>query len=115
MINPGEIFMADFTTAGKHPVIVVSRERLNRGIYALVLVCTSARFAVRRSLENCVPLLSGHFVLTKDCVAQCENMLSIDRAQLDLASGPIGTLDASTLRDMIKAIGHVLDSDCEPI
>jgi mRNA-degrading endonuclease toxin of MazEF toxin-antitoxin module len=48
MIEPGEIYMADFGAAGPHPVIVVSREDLNRGRYALVVVCTSARLAVRR-------------------------------------------------------------------
>ncbi len=48
MIQPGEIYMADFGLVGPHPVIVVSREELNRGRYALVVVCTSARFAVRR-------------------------------------------------------------------
>jgi hypothetical protein len=47
-------------------------------------------------------------------LAQCENILSIDLAQLDLTSGPLGTLDELSLRDVIKAIGHVIESDCEP-
>ncbi len=47
MIQSGEIYMADFEPAGPHPVIVFSRETLNRGRYALVAACTSARFAVR--------------------------------------------------------------------
>jgi mRNA-degrading endonuclease toxin of MazEF toxin-antitoxin module len=93
MIEPGEIYTADFDQAGRHPVIVVSREDLNRGNYALVVVCTSARFATRRGLPNCVPFLAGQFGFTRDCVAQCENMLSIDKAQLDLAAGPTGKLD----------------------
>ena len=37
MIRPGEIYAADFPLAGRHPVIVVSREDLNRGSYALVV------------------------------------------------------------------------------
>jgi len=48
MIRPGEIYMADFAEAGPHPVIVLSREELNRGRYALVVICTSARFAAIR-------------------------------------------------------------------
>ncbi len=114
MIEPGEIYLADFDQAGAHPVIVVSRSDLNRGHYALVVVCTSARYAVRRSLPNCVSFQSGNFGLTADCVAQCENMLSIEKAQLDLASGPIGMLDETAMRDVVKAIGHVISSDCEP-
>jgi mRNA-degrading endonuclease toxin of MazEF toxin-antitoxin module len=39
MIRPGEIYMADFGPAGPHPVIVTSRETLNRGRYALVVPC----------------------------------------------------------------------------
>ena len=115
MIEPGEIYLADFAEAGPHPVIVVSREELNRGRYALVVVCTSARFTARSRLPNCVPFQAGQFGFTADCVAQCENVLSIDKTQLDLDAGPIGVLDAGVLRDVIKAIGYVLESDCEPV
>jgi mRNA-degrading endonuclease toxin of MazEF toxin-antitoxin module len=115
MIRPGEIYMADFGQAGPHPVIVVSREDLNRGRYALVVVCTSARFAVRSKLPNCVPFRAGDFGFTVDCIAQCENLLSIDKVQLDLAAGPIGVLDDAALRDVIKAIGYGMESDCEPV
>ena len=75
MIRPGEVYMADFAEAGPHPVIILSREELNRGRYALVVVCTSARFSVRSQLPN---------------------------------------LDDMAFRDVIKAIGYVMDSDCEP-
>lgn len=68
MIQSGEIYMADFGQAGPHPVVVVSREELNRGRYALVVVCTSARFAVRSKLPNCVPFQAGDFGFTVDCV-----------------------------------------------
>ena len=87
-MQPGEVYMADFGEAGPHPVIVLSRKELNRGRYVLVAVCTSARFAVRSKLPNCVPFRAGTFGFTADCVAQCENLLSIDKAQLDLAGGP---------------------------
>ncbi len=115
MIQPGEIFVADFPEAGPHRVIVVSREELNRGDYVLAVVCTSARFSVRSTLPNCVPFHAGQFGFTADCVAQCENMLSIHKSQLNLAAGPAGVLDDVVLRDVIKAIGYVIASDCEPI
>jgi hypothetical protein len=44
-------------------------------------------------LSNCVPFQAGDFGFTVDCVAQCENILSIDQAQRDLATGPMGSLD----------------------
>ena len=107
--------MADFGPAGPHPVIVVSWEELNRGRYALAVVCTSARFAVRSKLSNCVPFQAGDFGFTVDCVAQCENILSIDQAQLDLATGPMGILDDAALQKVIKSIGYVIKSDCKPL
>jgi mRNA-degrading endonuclease toxin of MazEF toxin-antitoxin module len=115
VIRPGEVYVADFDQAGPHPVVVVSRQELNRGRYAVVVVCTSARLAVRNTLPNCVPLRAGQFGLTADCVAQCENILSVEMSQLDLAAGPLGVLDELTLRDVIKAIGYVIASDCEPV
>jgi hypothetical protein len=36
------------------------------------------------------------------------------KGEIDIASGTIGRLSASQLRDVIKAIGDVIDSDCEP-
>jgi mRNA-degrading endonuclease toxin of MazEF toxin-antitoxin module len=114
MIEPGEIYLADLDAAGRHSVIVVSREELNRGHYVLAVVCTSKRFALRRTLPNCVPFQAGQFGFTADCVAQCENMLPIHQTQLDLQLGPVARLDDATLRDVIRAIGNVIDSDCEP-
>ena len=40
-------------------------------------MCTSANFAVRVKLPNCVPFRTGEFGFTRDCVAQCENMLAL--------------------------------------
>ena len=96
-------------------MIVVSREELKRGNYVVVVFCTSARFAVRSKLPNYVPFSAGQFGFTADCVAQCENLLSIEVSQIDLSAGPIGILDESALRDVIRAIGYVLEADCEPV
>lgn len=115
MIRPGEIYMADFGPVGPHPVIVTSRETLNRGRYVLVIPCTSSRFAVRSTLANCVPFRAGEFGFTVDCVAQCENLLSIDQAHLDLDRGPRGVLDSTTLGKVVRAIGYVIESNCEPL
>ena len=91
-------------------MIITSREALNRGRYALVVPCTSSRFEVRSKLANCVPFRAGEFGFTADCVAQCENMLSIDQSQIDLAAGPTGVLDAAALELVVKAIGYVIES-----
>jgi mRNA-degrading endonuclease toxin of MazEF toxin-antitoxin module len=112
MISPGEIYMADLGEAAPHPVIVVSREELNRGDRVVAVLCTSQKFGVRSTLPHCVPFKAGQFGFTKDCVAQCENIFLISKDALDAA--PVGILDDVALRDVVKAIGHVIDSDCEP-
>jgi mRNA-degrading endonuclease toxin of MazEF toxin-antitoxin module len=94
---------------------VVSHEDLNRGSYVVAVVITSAKFAIRSKLPNCVPLLAGQFGLTKDCVAQGETISAIPTTQLHAANGPLGKLDDVTLRELIKALGNVIESDCEPL
>jgi mRNA-degrading endonuclease toxin of MazEF toxin-antitoxin module len=111
-MNPGEIYMADLGAAMPHPVIVVSREELNRDDRVVAVLVTSQKFAVRSTLAHCVPFNAGQFGFNKDCVAQCENILLVDKDILD--PNPIGVLDDVALRDVVKAIGHVMDSDCEP-
>ncbi len=114
MIQPGEIYLANTPPGQQHPVVVVSREDLNRGKYVVAAVITSAQSAVRSRLPNCVPLRAGQFGMTKDCVMQGETAGPLRIARLELSSGPIAKLDDITFRDVIRAVGYVMDSDCEP-
>ena len=45
MIRPGEIYFTNLGEAGPHPVLVVSRELLNRGNTVVAVLITSARFS----------------------------------------------------------------------
>jgi mRNA-degrading endonuclease toxin of MazEF toxin-antitoxin module len=114
MIEPGGIYMYTDPGIPPHPVVVASREDLNRGDPVVAAIITSAKFATRSKLPNCVPLHAGQFGLTKDCVVQGESVFNAPIINLDQASGPVGKLDDVTMRDVIKAIGYVMDSDCEP-
>jgi hypothetical protein len=40
---------------------------------------------------------------------------SIDQAQIDLATGPIGTLDEAAFQKVVRSIGYVIKSDCKPL
>lgn len=115
MILAGQVYWADLSDAGRRPVLVVSRESLNRGRYVTVIAFTTGRLVQRRTLANCVPFAAGQFGLTADCVAQCETITNLPISHLDLQTGPIGHMDAVSLRSVIKAIGFVIESDCEPI
>lgn len=114
MIEQGEIYSYTDPSIPPHPVVVVSREALNRGDRVVAAILTSAKYAIRSKLPNCVPLKAGQFGLTKDCVVQAESLFNAATLHLDLASGPIGRLDGAALRDVIQAIGYVMDADCEP-
>ena len=105
-MDPGE--------GGRRPFIVVSQELLNRGRYVVAVPCTTSNVAGRRKYPNCVYLPAGSFGMTNDCVAQCENILQIPKSQLEVDAGPIGVLDDATYRDLVRAIGFVIGSDCEP-
>lgn len=113
-MKQGEIYWAWSPGGKKRPVVVVSRDDLNRGRYAVCVPLTSAQFTKRKNLLHCVPLRAGEFGLDRDCVAQAEAVTFLELGDLDTATGPIGTLDAERLRALVHAIGHVIDSDCEP-
>ena len=95
-------------------MVVVSREELNRGDRVVAAIITSAKFAVRSKLANCVALKAGQFGMSKDCVVQGESLFNAPTLHIDLATGPIGKLDDLTLREVVRAVGYVMDSDCEP-
>lgn len=113
-MEPGEIYWANLAI-GRRPIIVVSRGDLNRGSNVVAVLCTSTQFSVRAKLPNCVPFQAGEFGLLKNCVAQCETITYVDKSDVDTASGRIGMLDDVRMRSVVKAIGHVIESDCEPI
>jgi hypothetical protein len=48
-------------------------------------------------------------------VAQAETISYIAVADLDLDHGVLGVIDEVRMRALIKAIGHVVASDCEPL
>lgn len=74
MIRPGEIYLADFEEMEPHPIVVVSREELNRGNWVAAVLITSMRFEERSKQPRCVAIRAGEFGLSKNCVAQGESL-----------------------------------------
>lgn len=116
VIRPGEVYFADPPGQwGRRPVIVVSREELNRGTSVVIVPCTTVNVGRRSGLPNYVFFRAGEFGFTADCVAQCEGIQTLYVSFIELDAGPIGTLDDLRHRDVIRAIGNVIGSDCEPV
>lgn len=111
--RPGDIYWAYHGSDQRRPVVVVSREDLNRGLYVVVVPFTSTRLSERQRLPNCVPIHAGSFGLTKDCVAQAEAIGTMKKDLLD--PEPLDQLTDTVLRDIVRAIGNSISADCEPV
>ncbi len=77
MIQPGEIYLADFEEMEPHPIVIVSREELNRGNWVAGVLITSKRFEDRSKQPQCVSIRAGEFGLSKNCVAQGESLFTL--------------------------------------
>ncbi len=87
-MKPGEIYWVDLDV-GRRPIVIVSREDLNRGNYVVAVLVTTARYVTRSTLPNCVPFRAGEFGLPHNCVAQCETITFVRKQDIDAAVGPI--------------------------
>ncbi len=111
----GQIYWAyDDGENDPHLVIVVSKEEFNRGTYLVVVTVTSKKYEIRSKLPNCVPFRAGQFCFTSDCCAQAESIGAIEKHDVRIELGPAGALDENRMRDLIRAIGYVIDAECEP-
>ena len=64
MIQPGEVYLAS-TDAGNRPVVVVSREELNRGNWVVAVLVTSARYPLRLDTSSLCPV-SGRGIRARE-------------------------------------------------
>ena len=68
-IAAGEVYLADVFRGGLRPIVIVSRDALNRGETVLCVPVTTARIAERRRYRNYVFLPRGAGGLREDSVA----------------------------------------------
>ena len=110
--DPGGNLSGQSRCRWNRPIVIVSRDELNRGRYVVAVPFTTSNYGRRRTLPNCVAFSTDEFGLSKDCVAQCEAILNIEISQLDPA--PLGRVDDDAMRDIVRAIGFVIAGECEP-
>jgi mRNA-degrading endonuclease toxin of MazEF toxin-antitoxin module len=111
---PGEVYFAYVEGGKRRRVIVVSRQELNRGSYLIAIPTTTRRLSTRYGLANCVFLAAGREGFPEDTIAQAESITMLEMSDLDLESGPITILDGGEMQELIRAIGYVIDADCQP-
>lgn len=114
MFRPGEIYLAYGGGDKYRPVLIVSREELNRGNYVVAIPFTSVNFDKRSTFPNCIAFRAGEFGLEKDCVAQAEAISIYHKDDIDVDRGVIAEVDVERMRDVIIAIGYVIAARLEP-
>lgn len=110
-IHAGDIYWMK-GVAKPRPVVIVSREELNRGKYVVGIVLTTRRLQDRWDAPNCVLFQRGEAGLDKDCVAQAESTSQILVQDLDVENGWIGSLGEAKLDALIASIGYVIGAEC---
>ena len=111
--EPGEVYWANLP-GGKHLAIVVSRVSLNEGNHVTVVPVTSKNFASRSRFPNCVAFNAGEACFKTNCVAKAENLVTVDIELLDTNNGAEGYIKDDRMREVIRAIGYVIEAECEP-
>lgn len=105
----GQIFRLKSDAAGKkRPVLIVSRNELNGGIYVLAAPFYSEQIEKRRQLRQCVLFQSGEYGLDKTCVLKADEVSLFKISELRIAEGAIGELDEPRLRLVATALAYAL-------
>jgi mRNA interferase MazF len=94
--------------AGKRPVLVVSREQLNRLLPVVNIVpLTSRKSAARTIYPNEVLLPAGTAGLKVDSIALCYQLRTLDKGRLERELGEV--TDAQLRRQVLDAIRFQLE------
>lgn len=107
----GEVYWADLSPRsgseqqGRRPVIVISHDAFNQtqGWRSIIVVPLSTSVAQAGRGPSAVPLRGGAAGLTKESVALCHQVTTLDRAKLTQRIGRLNTTELSQVEDGIKA------------
>ncbi len=92
--------------SGTRPVIIVSRDALNRNSPVVVIVPLTDRGNKSTLYPSHVEIKSGEGGITLDSVALCEQVRSVARSRL---KQQIGRLPTQRMADVIAALKITLD------
>ena len=107
----GEVFVASLVPRsgseqrGTRPVLVVSHDAFNEtsGWRSVVVVPLSTSAAQARRGPTAVPIPAGVGGLTKDGVALCHQVTTLDRAKLQRRLGSLPEEHVAAVNDGLKA------------
>ncbi len=107
----GEVYWADLTPRsgseqqGRRPVIVVSHDAFNQaqGWRSIIVVPLSTSTAQAGRGPTAVPLRRGAAGLTRESVALCHQVTTLDRAKLTQLIGELTAIELNEVEDGLKA------------
>ena len=110
-MKQGEIHMLKVDGAGKRgrPVLVVSRDELNKGYLCTIVPFNGSDFNNKRHKPFCVPFHAGDPGISKDCVAKCDDLARIPKTDLIRSSRPEGMISDAKLAEVKDAIAWCLN------
>ncbi len=109
----GSVWRVDIPTDTKQgrPVIVVSREEMNRGKDVLIVPTYTSNLSAKRGRPSYVFLPRGTGGLPEDCVAQTAHAHTVEVSEL---RDEMGVLDSSYVGQIVRALGWVMQAECRP-
>ena len=105
-VSPGDVYLTDIFEGGTRPVIVVSREQLNRGGLYLIVPVTSSRVGERRRYANYVFLPAGAGGVRDDSVAVTH---LVQPVRLEMLRDKWGQISESLMQQVLVGIAWSID------
>ena len=92
----------------QRPIVIVSRDDLNKGDYVTAVPFYSQQLEKRKGHRSAVFFEAGAYGLDRDCVAKCDEVSQIEKAELPLRRGPIGRVPEEKMQLIVDAIRFCL-------
>lgn len=110
----GEVWLADLAPRsgseqqGRRPVVVLSNDGFNAQPRwkSIIVIPVSTSSAQARRLETAPPIAAGTGGLTRDSVALCHQITTLDRSKL---VERLGALPAETVTEIEQGVQAALD------
>ena len=111
LVQRGDVFYAPFGEGKPRPVVVVSRDDLNRGDYVVVVPFTTQKLENRGVLQFCVLFKAGESGLAQDCVAKTDEITFVSVTELDWKRGRVGRVLAARMKEIVRAVRYMIRDD----
>lgn len=108
----GEVYLEKKDETGKaRPLVIISNNKLNGGHSVVAIPFYSQQLEKRATQPWCAIFQAGEGGLDRDCAAKTDEITLIDKLYINLAHGPIGTLDDEQMNRIMTALKWSLDMD----